>query len=115
PAITDFDDWELRDLNGDGVTEGIQTEFDHLHDSLGTLLVAQGALNATATGFAQITATLPIDVAGALYNWTVYNEDRSHGIHNAKFFEAMLLRSIDYLNDNPPGAVSKNGLAELDR
>ncbi len=110
PAIADFDDWELRDLNGDGITEGIQTEFDLLHDSLGTLLVARGALNAS---FGQITATLPLDVAGALYNWVIYKEDRSRGMHNAKFFEAMLNRSIDYLNDNPPGAVSKNGLAEL--
>jgi len=112
---TSFNAYKPRDIDGDGVEEGVQTEFDDLHDSLGTLLVAQGALDKTATGFAQKSATLPIDVAGALYNWVVYNEDRSHGIHNAKFFEAMLLRSIDYLNDNPPGAVSKNGLAELDR
>ncbi len=112
PTPTKFDDWKLRDLNGDGVTEGIQTEFDHLHDSLATLLVGYKAMKVSGSGFAIDTTTVPVAIAGAVYNWSIYNEDRSRGIHNPKFYEDMFNRSIDYLNDNPPGAVSKNELAE---
>lgn len=101
-GVTKFDDWKLKDLNGDGVVNGIQTEFDALRDSLGTLLVIRGVATRSSSGaFTIKTIEVPIDVAGAVYNFMTYQEDRSRGIHNPLFIEAMLKRAIEYLNNNP--------------
>ncbi len=94
---TSFDGWIDRDVNGDGVTEGIQTEFDKLHDSLGVLLAP---VIDQSTGLFKAKTITRLQ-AGAAYNYAIYNEDRSHGVHNAEYFEALLKSSIAYLNANP--------------
>lgn len=86
-----------RDVDGDGTVEGIQTEFDGLADSLQVLLV-KVVDPATKLFKAKRIAKLQ---AAAAYNWAIYREDRSHGIHNPKYFEGLLKSSIAYLNAHP--------------
>ncbi|MCC6962694.1 MAG: hypothetical protein IT585_05535 [candidate division Zixibacteria bacterium] len=96
-GVTKFDDFKPRDIDGDGVIEGFQTEFDNLADSLKVLLtkVVDPATNLFRT---KKIARLQ---AAAAYNWAIYKEDRSHGAHNPKYFEGLLKSSIQYLNANP--------------
>jgi formate-dependent nitrite reductase cytochrome c552 subunit len=100
--IVDFNGKFAEDFDKDGLLEGAQKEFDDLRDSLGNLLVTRGALKKSSSGVFSIdTVIVALDVAGAVYNFSIYQEDRSHGIHNPAFIQGMLLRSIDYLNNNP--------------
>lgn len=95
---TDFDDWEDKDFDGDGTIEGVQTEFDGLADSLAVLLTK--VIN-PSTGLFRTNVKVTRQQQGAAYNWKIYEEDRSHGIHNPLFFEAMLKASIAYMAANP--------------
>lgn len=95
------DDYDVaetfRDFDGDGEVEGVQTELDDLADSLGVLLAPVRTTGNLFDGDAVVTR----GQAGAAWNWVNYMEDRSHGVHNPKYFESLLKASIDYLNDNP--------------
>ncbi len=95
-----FDDATVfnKDVDGDGVVEGIQTEFDGLHDSLGVLLAK--VIN-PATGLFRTNVKVTRGQQGAAYNWKIYDEDRSRGMHNPKYFEAMLKASIAHMVANP--------------
>lgn len=86
-----------RDVDGDGTVEGIQTEFDDLADSLKVLLVK--VVNPSTNLF--LSKRITRLQAAAAYNWAIYREDRSRGIHNPKYFEGLLKSSIAYLNANP--------------
>jgi hypothetical protein len=97
-GVTKFDDWAPRDVDGDGTVEGIQTEFDNLADSLGVLLTK--VIN-PSTGLFRTNVKVTRGQQGAAYNWKIYEEDRSRGIHNPKFFEAMLKASISHMVANP--------------
>ncbi len=44
------------------------------------------------------------DEAGALWNFLMVEEDRSHGIHNPQYARDLLQSSIDYFVANPPPA-----------
>ena len=86
-----------EDYDHDGTIEGYQSEVMGLADSLQTLLIAQGALNASG---AQYTTTVADKgVAGALYNWVfISKEDKSWGVHNFDYTIDLLNSSIDYIN-----------------
>ncbi len=96
-GVAQFDDFKPRDINGDGTVEGVQTEFDHLADSLGVLLAK--VIN-SSTGLFKSTK-VSREQAGAAYNYRTYLEDRSRGIHNPKYFEGLLKSSIQYMNTHP--------------
>jgi hypothetical protein len=96
-GVTTFDDFKPRDIDGDGTIEGVQTEFDDLSDSLGVLL--SKVIN-SSTGLFKSTKVSK-GQAGAAYNYAAYREDRSHGVHNPKYFEGLLKSSIAYMNANP--------------
>jgi hypothetical protein len=78
------------DHDGDGNVEGLQHEveglLEHLHsilpqDSTGELMIMD-----TTTSF---------EVAAAMYNYFLVEEDRSMGIHNPAFVVSLLQASID--------------------
>ena len=94
----DFDAWAPRDVDGDGTVEGIQTEMDDLADSL-AVLVDQS--NQSEHRFVPDQRQGDARSAGAAYNWKIYEEDRSHGIHNPKYFESLLKSSIEHMVANP--------------
>jgi len=100
PAATSFD-YNLKgvDYNNNGVVEGIQTELKGLRDTLQIWLKASGALteNANTHVFSIKSTKVPRNVAGAVYNWALFNEDRSWGVHNPQYLYHLLKSSIDYL------------------
>jgi hypothetical protein len=113
--ITSFD-MVVQDYNGDGVTEGVQEEVQHLLDQLSKLLpptnyVASG--NYAADGLVKSSLSVktnwPAKFLEAAYNWQFVNNDGSLGIHNAPFATGLLKASIadltgDANNDGLPDA-----------
>jgi len=113
--ITSFD-MVVQDYNGDGVTEGVQEEVQHLLDQLSKLLpptnyVASG--NYAADGLVKSSISVktnwPAKFLKAAYNWQFVNNDGSSGIHNAPFATGLLKASIadltgDANNDGLPDA-----------
>lgn len=80
----------------DGITDfdfnGVQTTVTNLLEELKTELTTAGLLNATG---GEVVGTYPVDQAGALYNYLMVEDDRSEGVHNTKYIEALLRNSID--------------------
>lgn len=99
-------DMVRQDYNGDGITEGVQTEVQHLLDQLSTLLppanasklpsadpasyVADGKVK---TSFATYT-NVPAKFLKAAYNYGFVKADGSLGIHNAPYAVGLLKASI---------------------
>jgi hypothetical protein len=80
----------------DGITDfdfnGVQTTVNNLVASLGTKLTTAGLLDANGS---PVVGTYPVDQVGALYNYLMIEDDRSEGVHNPKYIEALLRNSID--------------------
>lgn len=89
-------DTDETDYDYDGELEGYQTEVEGLLDSLATLLMAEGVLNENYGPIPQTIADA--NVAGALHNFGMIEEDRSHGVHNFGYVVSLLQNSIDYLD-----------------
>ncbi|MCX6833276.1 MAG: ammonia-forming cytochrome c nitrite reductase subunit c552 [candidate division Zixibacteria bacterium] len=87
------------DYNNNGAVEGIQTELQGLRDTLQIWLKAAGALteNGTTHVFSIKSTKVPRNVAGAVYNWVLFNEDRSWGVHNPQYLYHLLKSSVDYM------------------
>lgn len=101
PAAASFD-YNLKDVdyNNNGAKEGIQTELQGLRDTLSIWLEAAGALTEDTTThvFSIINNKwVPKNVAGAVYNWVLFNEDRSSGVHNPQYLYHLLKSSVDYM------------------
>jgi hypothetical protein len=103
PDAEDAEDFDFRNSNDmtdydyDGnITEGYRSEVEGLLDSLGILLVDAGALDST---FRPIEDHVFADgnVAGAMHNYGMIEEDRSLGVHNFGYIVSLLQNSIDYL------------------
>ncbi|UCE65811.1 MAG: hypothetical protein JSU85_13245 [Candidatus Zixiibacteriota bacterium] len=92
----DFDFRANADYDHDGEVEGYQTEVEGLLDSLAVLLVAEGAIDSSHRPIEQVFADA--NVAGAMHNFGIVEEDRSHGIHNFRYITSLLQNSIDYLD-----------------
>lgn len=71
--------------------ETTQTEIETLLASLADKLVTAGALSATN---GTVPGTYSANVAGALMNYRLVEEDRSGGVHNYKYAKALLENSI---------------------
>lgn len=86
-GATDFDIDEL------------QSDIEEMQAELKALLIAKGALSSTGSviGSSSNPNVLPIDVAGALFNYVTVEEDRSLGVHNPDYIEALLKNSIKAL------------------
>lgn len=92
----DFDFPADADYDYDGEIEGYQTEVEGLLDSLAVLLVADSILNANHGPIPQVFDDA--NVAGALHNFGMIEEDRSHGVHNFRYIVSLLQNSIDYMD-----------------
>ena len=96
PGVTDFD------------INSRQTNTQALLDELQALLLAQGVIEWVAEDEAYEPVVCPEDVAcytmvqaQAFYNWIGLTEDRSLGVHNPRFVEALLTNSIEALQPEP--------------
>jgi hypothetical protein len=90
--------------------EGIQTEVDSLLEELKTLLDNAGLLDTTAHPVGQTIADM--NVAGALFNFLIIEEDRSHGVHNPEYIVDLLESSIQYM-ETLPAKKGTGKIAEL--
>jgi len=114
--ITSFN-MVVQDYNGDGITEGVQTEVQHLMDKLSTLLpnstyqansnnyVADGLVKASIS----VKTNWPAKFLKGAYNFQFVQMDGSLGVHNAPFAVGILKASIgdltgDANNDGLPDA-----------
>jgi hypothetical protein len=102
--VASVDRETVSDFDGDGVTEGVQTEMHDLLNELAALLVGAGMLDDEHHPVNGITVS-SADSAGALYNYLFVEEDRSIGVHNTAYAVALLKSSINFLSTgNPSGA-----------
>jgi hypothetical protein len=78
---------------------GVQDDISDLLDELRDALVAAGVLEYVEAdeAYEPIVGTYPMAHAQAFFNWIGLTEDRSLGVHNPKYVEALLQNSIDSL------------------
>jgi len=115
PTATSFDfrtPGDVQDYDGDAnITEGYQSEIEGLMEELHDLLVAQGVLNA-GTGLPNSGTIADVHLAGALYNYMFFEEDRSTGVHNFVYAYNALQASITYV-EGLSGAPSSVNVATI--
>ncbi len=104
----DFVNSDDIDYDHNGTVEGYQTEVAGLVDSLAALLFDAGIIDAGNYPVSGIIADA--DIAGALYNFKLVEEDRSHGVHNFKYVVGLLESSIEFM---ATGTVTSNGMQLL--
>lgn len=104
-----FDFTADLDYDGDTVIEGYQTEVEGLLEALGDLLIAEGVMDSSYRPIEGIIADG--NVMGALHNYGIVEEDRSHGIHNYLYIVSLLQNSINYLENNLSGSKKTDLLA----
>jgi hypothetical protein len=103
---TNFSDKKLyingsADLDRNGVAEGLQIEVEGLLNQVAMLLPPVGQPTIAA-----IDSSWTLDQAGALFNYTQIEEDRSMGMHNPRYTVGLLYLSIGKLG----GIVSVDDL-----
>jgi hypothetical protein len=104
------------DYNGDGVTEGVQTEVQKLLNRLSTLLpnstYQANSNNYVADGLVKTSVSFktnwPSKFLKAGYNWQFVMRDASLGVHNAPFAVGILKASIADLT----GDANSDGLPD---
>jgi hypothetical protein len=90
--------------------EGIQTEVMTLLEDLEVLLFAEGVIDDEGH---PVVGTIPDEsVAGALYNFIMVEEDRSHGVHNPEYIVDLLESSITYM-ENLGGGLARIAVTPL--
>ncbi len=82
---SDLEDFDYND---------VQTNVEELLDSLGNVLVSKGFLSASGS---VTTGTYSSNDAGVILNYQWILEDKSMGVHNSKYIEALLVNSLEYL------------------
>jgi len=96
---------EIEDFNEVGA---VQDSVDMYAAQLGTLLEDAGLMepNPESPGTLRaLEVTTSADSAGAVWNYLMATEDRSHGVHNAKYILGLLKSAIQYM-ESAPGAPS---------
>lgn len=80
---------------------GSVTEITALMEELEDILITEGYINET-TGLLNASSDSPLvlspDVAGAILNFRIVEEDGSHGVHNPAYAKALLQNSIEVFN-----------------
>ncbi len=70
--------------------DGVQTSVTASMATLKAKLQAAGLLSASGSS---VVGTFKVDQVGALYNYLMIQDDKSEGVHNAKYIEALLANS----------------------
>jgi hypothetical protein len=76
---------------------GVQTEVEGMVEELTALFVDKGTLDAE-TGLWAVPATVPEDVANAMWNYKFVVEDQSMGVHNSNYTKALLAAAIETMS-----------------
>jgi hypothetical protein len=99
--VTDCHDGDVDDFDH----EDWQTDTEQLVDSLQTILFTAGLIDDEGHPLDDVfVASLsePGDSAGAVWNYLIVHEDRSHGIHNPKYTRGLLESAIQFMVSGPP-------------
>jgi predicted CXXCH cytochrome family protein len=105
--ITSFD-MVKQDYNGDGITEGVQTEVQHLLDGLSQLLPNSSGVMDGLVKSPSAKTNYSQQFLKAIYNWTFVSMDGSLGVHNASYAVGLLKASITDLTGDPSGIGPNN-------
>ncbi len=89
---SDVDDFDINDM---------QTNVNALIAELEELLEDAGLWT---NGHPNAGVTTSVDSAGAVWNLLMAEEDRSHGVHNAKYTVDLLQSSIDFMKGELKGS-----------
>jgi hypothetical protein len=112
PATTSFDIARV-DYDGNGVTEGVQTEVKGLMSQLSKLLPPAGIEKITVEAVgANISTNYTLAQKKAVYNLLFVIEDKSLGVHNTAYAVGLLKASIADLGGAPTGGFTGT-VAEL--
>jgi hypothetical protein len=84
----------------------VQDSVDVLVEELIVLLEGAGLWEGGMDGEPMPDAVTSADSAGAVWNLLMVKEDRSHGVHNAKYMMGMLQSAIMYMEGNLPQTSS---------
>jgi len=90
--------------------DGIQTEVEGLLEELDDLLVAAGLID--GSGYPISGTIADKNMAGAVFNYKLVEEDRSLGIHNPAYVIDLLESSIEYM-ENMAGKSAVGKIAVL--
>lgn len=103
PSLTSFN-FPVEDFDGDGVTEGVQTQVQSLLNKLAVLLPG-GEANVVNNSISP-TATWTAPELEAAYNYMFVQNDGSLGVHNTAYAVALLQASIANLTGTSvPGGL----------
>jgi formate-dependent nitrite reductase cytochrome c552 subunit len=95
----EIDDFNEVTLNGSSVQDSV----DVLITALRTRLENANLVNASGSNAGLPKAvTTSADSAGAVWNYLIAQEDRSHGVHNPKYILGLLSSSIDFMDGSLP-------------
>ena len=98
---------DLDDFNYNGVQNDVHT----LIADLEALLITAGLIDDTGH---PLSVTTSQDSAGAVWNYLITEEDRSVGVHNARYITDLLNSAIEFIQTGPPAPVAGGtGSAEI--
>lgn len=89
---------ELDDFNLNGVQDRVHV----LMQSLENRLIAAGLIDSDGHPLDGVITSQ--DSAGAVWNYLIVEEDRSVGIHNAKYITDLLDSAIEFIKTGPPSS-----------
>lgn len=95
----------------------VQINVEHLVDSLQTILFDAGMIDDEGHPIDSLfVASLaePGDSVGAVWNYLIVHEDRSHGIHNPKYVTGLLESAIQFMVTGPPPGFAAIETKKLD-
>jgi len=102
--IEDFNDIRaFYDYDRNGMIEGVQTEIDGLLNQLFVILpkdTVNGVINVIGSGTVRRADSLKIqgrlDYVAGIWNYRMVSNDKSRGVHNAKYAVALLYKSLGW-------------------
>ncbi len=96
--ITSFEDIKASsDWDGNGIIEGVQTEVVGMLNQLSSLLPKDASGNVVTAMADSLKVKNQPNIIKGIYTYYFVTEDRSKGVHNAKYTVALLQRALSNL------------------
>lgn len=92
---------ETDDFNYGGRQTDVAAKLNQIRDKLVELGVVTGN---DETGYSPVPGQYPMVLARAYFNWKGLKDDRSYGVHNPRYINALLMNTLEALNAYQPEA-----------
>ncbi len=92
---------ETESFNYGGRQSDVAAKLDQIKEKLIEFGVVEGD---EEDGYHPVPGTYPIELARAYFNWIGIEEDRSLGVHNPRYINALLINTLEALNAYQPEA-----------